>query len=128
MPPVPVETDGATDSTTPEETTTAGDQDASVLILQALNKATLEILYPAHYETAVSYKYLNDPQSTEIVHMIFQNVACDFSYHYAMAGLDTTLFNAIAINQNLASYLQVNEGRLRQGLENLTQQINLMPQ
>ncbi len=107
---------------------TAGDTDSAALILQAMNKASLEILYPAHYETAVSYKYVNDPQSAKIAHMVFQNVACDFSYHYAMAGLDTTLFNAISINENLASYLQINEGRLQQGLDNLTKQIELLPQ
>ena len=110
---------------------TTPDKETSSVILEALEAESYKILRPAYYDVALSYKYLNDPQSVEMLDIIFEGVTTDFTYNYAMAvpGTDMTAFSLAAGSQeNLASYFATNSERFAIAVDTLANMVAQLPE
>ena len=82
----------------------APDQEMSAILLEALESESWRRVRPAYYEVALSKKYVNDPDSIEMLDLVFENVHCDFSYVYNGGWGDLPL--SVGLNENYASWYE----------------------
>ena len=59
---------------------TAGDQERTGIITEAMAAYTYKMVTPAYYEVALTSKYLRDEESVEMLDYIFDGILYDFGY------------------------------------------------
>ncbi len=106
---------------------TTGDEKISAIILEALQLESYNILRPEYIVNALSYKYLSDPQATDMLNLIFASVSTDWSYNFAGAGLGTDLCFTLPTQQYPTSYLHKNSSRIRQKLNDFLDAVEELP-
>ena len=104
------------------------DFDRACIILEALEAESYKIVRPAYFDTALSYKYLNDPQAVEMLDLIFASMTCEWSYNYANAGIGNTLGRALVTTENLASFFAQNEAAINEKLATFVEQVEAIPE
>lgn len=98
---------------------TAKSFDDSALILTALEAESYRTLRPAYFESALAHKYLNDPEAIAVLDILTSAITCEISYNWATA-LDTKLWACVAVEENLASWLEANESHYNTLAEEIT--------
>ena len=67
-------------------TTTTGEKlDRLGAVLEAMGSASYRIIKPAYYETTLRTKLVSDPQSSEMLDLIIENIRIDAGYIYVTA-------------------------------------------
>jgi len=107
---------------------TANDYETSCIIYSALQAESYKQIRPAYFETALSYKYLNDPKAMDTINLIFENVHCGFAYNYAQCGLGVNLCLIASTQENPASYFESQQASLEKVLADLVAQIEALPE
>ncbi|MBQ4044175.1 MAG: hypothetical protein IJD06_09285 [Clostridia bacterium] len=102
--------------------------DLASIILEALEATSYKVVRPAYFDTALSYKYLNDPQSVAMLDLVFASVTCEWSYNFANAGIGNNLMRALVTNENLASFFASNEDAINAKLEEFINQVEAIPE
>ena len=84
----------------------APDSDRSAVLMEALEFQSWKEVKPAYYDIALSQKYVNDPESAEMLDIVFDNVHCDFSYVYSGALNSTDFSLSVGLYENYASWYE----------------------
>ncbi len=71
----------------PDDTTTITDEklDKVGAVLEAMGSASYRIVKPVYYETTLRTKLVSDPQSSEMLDLIVENIRIDAGYIYVNA-------------------------------------------
>ncbi len=107
---------------------TTGDAKISSIVLEALQIESYNIVRPAYVHTALSYKYLSDPQSVDMLNYIFTRVTTDWIYNMGSVGFAGGIQHCIAREPMLASFMQTKIGAVQQGLDDFLASIEEMPE
>ena len=105
---------------------TTGDAKISSVILEALQIESYNIVRPAYVHSALSYKYLTDPQSVDMLNYIFTRVTTDWIYNMGSVGFAGGIQLCIGREPMLASFMQTKVGAVQQGLEDFLDSIEAM--
>ncbi len=106
---------------------TTGDVDTTSIILEALTAQSYKTVRPAYFDIALSYKYVNDPESKEMLDLALSNLYCDFGYIYMDCGLGRQLPMTLTQAPNLASWFQTYEAMTNANLQALVKQFTDLP-
>lgn len=83
----------------------AEDPERSGILLEALNYESKKVVLPAYYDIALSSRYATSPEASDILDIIFANVACDFAQNwYSALSLTPPLHTSIGIREDYVSY------------------------
>ena len=107
---------------------TAGSVRTSAIILDALASNTYKYTRPAYFDVALSYKYVNDAESREMLDIAFANMHCDFGYMYMYSGFGSEIPMTLSRAANLASWIATYKPRTDAGLMTLVEQVKNLPQ
>jgi len=107
---------------------TTGDVDTTSIVLEALTAESYKTVRPAYLDVAMSYKYVNDAESKEMLDLALSNLYCDFGYIYMDCGLGRELPMTLTRTKNLASWMQTHEQRTNAGLKSLVKQFENLPE
>ena len=106
---------------------TTADADETSIILEALQAESYKQVRPVYFDTALSYKYLNDPKAKEMLDLALSNVSCEFMYNYSMAGI-TNLQPALSSEANISSYFATNTPVVEEQLKQFMEQVDAIPE
>ena len=86
-------------------TISSSDPDASAAVLEALNYYSRDTVVPAYMEKALSRKYVNNENASQIISEVFRNVCCDFVQSwYMVINITPALHNSVGSQENYASW------------------------
>jgi len=108
--------------------TTTGDARITSIILEALNAETYRTVRPAYYEVAMSYKYVNDPESAEMMDYVFEKIYCDFVYTWMDSGLGRDLLQTVNETDNIASHIESLETSCNAKIKTIVDKIMALPE
>jgi len=81
------------------------DVECAATIYEALNYYSKEFLLPAYVETSLSSRYATSKEASEMMNLIFKNVACDFAQTwYNTIKVKPNLHNSCGATEDYASY------------------------
>jgi len=106
---------------------TTSDFERTTIILEALNAETYKDVRPAYFDVALSYKYVNDPESRMMLDIALANLYCDFGYVYMDSGLGRQLPMTLTQASDLASWMATYEPGVNRMLKNLVDQMMALP-
>ncbi|MCQ2433538.1 MAG: hypothetical protein MJ175_13125, partial [Clostridia bacterium] len=92
--------------------------------LECLGSESYDTVFNAYYETALSYKYLQNAESVDMLHLIFDSVYIEPSvvYFNEVGGLVTPLRTMVGKNQNnVASEIEKITSKVTTKLENMNE-------
>ena len=87
----------------------APDAERSQILLEALEHESWKRVRPAYYDVALSRKYVNDPESVEMLDITFDNLHCDFTYVYSQALGGSDLAISVGLHENYASWFKTQQ-------------------
>jgi len=108
---------------------TTGDLRTTSIILEALNAEAYKIIRPAYFEIALSYKYVNDSSSREMLDLALSNLYCDFGYMYMdCCKIGREIPMALTRADNLASWFAAYTVKTEAGVKTLVDTIMALPE
>ncbi len=100
----------------------------SSIILEALHAETYKEMRPAFFDVALSYKYVNDATSREMLDIAMDNLYCDFGYMYMDTGFGREIPMTLTRATNLSSWMATHTAATNAGLKALVDQIMELPE
>ncbi len=107
---------------------TVGDVRTASIILEAMAATTYKVMRPAYFDVALSYKYVNDATSREMLDIALANLYCDFGYMYMDCGFGRQIPMTLTQASNLASWMATHTPSTNAGLAALVDQIMALPE
>ncbi len=107
---------------------TTGNVRTTSIILEALAAGAYKIMRPAYFDVALSYKYVNDATSREMLDIALSNLYCDFGYMYMYCDIGTEIPMTLTQASDLASWMATHTERTNAALKSLAAQIMALPQ
>ena len=87
---------------------TISDPEFLGMIYEALCAESYRRVYPAYYDTAMSLRFMQDPESREMLDMMFEVLAFDYSYYIDLGGVRQGLRAILhTSNPNVVSNMKV---------------------
>ena len=71
-------------------------QEQAAAVLEAMTYYSYQIVRPAYYDSVLSLRFMQDPQSKDVLETMFQSISFDFVYSTSMAGIRDTLRTIIS--------------------------------
>ena len=71
-------------------------QEQVAAVLEAMSYYSYQIVRPAYYDSVLSLRFMQDPQSKDVLETMFQSISFDFVYSTSMAGIRDTLRTIIS--------------------------------
>ena len=71
-------------------------QEQAAAVLEAMTYYSYRIVRPAYYDSVLSLRFMQDPQSKDVLETMFQSISFDFVYSTSMAGIRDTLRTIIS--------------------------------
>ena len=71
-------------------------QEQVAAVLEAMTYYSYQIVRPAYYDSVLSLRFMQDPQSKDVLETMFQSISFDFVYSTSMAGIRDTLRTIIS--------------------------------
>lgn len=65
-------------------------------VMEALAYYSNEIVRPAYYDSALSLRYMQDPQSRDVLDMMFETIAFDYCYATGVGGIRDEMRGALS--------------------------------
>ncbi len=106
---------------------TTADVRITSIILTALNKESYRTVRPAYIDTALSYKYVNDKQSKEMIDIALANLRCDFG-DIMMDNIGREIPMTLVRTTNLASWMATYTPTVNAKLAALQEQFMALPE
>ncbi len=95
-------------------------QEQMAAVLEAMAYHSYRLVRPAYYETALSDRYMQDPQSSEVLDMIFDTMQFDFSSSCS------NIFTSCVIRDNLRPLLSGSKNTISSATRNWERNITNM--
>ena len=95
-------------------------QEMLAAVLEAMAYHSYKLVRPAYYETALSERYMQDPQSKEVLDMIFDTLYFDFSSSCS------NIFPGCVIRDNLRPILSGKKNTVSSSTRSWQRQIDRM--
>lgn len=93
-------------------------QEMLAAVLEAMAYHSYKLVRPAYYETALSERYMQDPQSKEVLDMIFDTLYFDFSSSCS------NIFTSCVIRDNLRPILSGTDNRVSSSTKSWERSVN----
>jgi len=106
---------------------TVGNARTSSIILEAMAAEAYKIMRPAYFDIALSYKYVNDASSREMLDIALSNLYCDFGYMYMDCGFGRQIPMTLTQAENLSSWMAIHTPSTNAGLAALVEKITNLP-
>ena len=71
-------------------------QEQAAAVLEAMTYYSYQIVRPAYYDSVLSLRFMQDPQSKDVLNTMFDSISFDFVYSTSMAGIRDTLRTIIS--------------------------------
>ena len=71
-------------------------QEQAAAVLEAMSYYSYQIVRPAYYDSVLSLRFMQDPQSKDVLNTMFDSISFDFVYSTSMAGIRDTLRTIIS--------------------------------
>lgn len=103
--------------------TTASDIDRTGYIIEAMSAESYRRVIPSYYEFALKGRYADDPDSVEMLDIMFQNRVLSFSYIYGGGGncFQQVVNNVLTQKGNFASYYEKNAAREQKRIDTVNE-------
>ncbi len=102
---------------------TTGNVRTTSIILEAMAAEAYKVMRPAYFDVALSYKYVNDATSREMLDIALSNLYCDFGYMYMDCGFGRSIPMTLVAAPNLASWMATHTSVTNAGLKSLVDRI-----
>ncbi len=107
---------------------TTGNERTTSIIWEAMAAEAYKVMRPAYFDIALSYKYVNDATSREMLDIALSNLYCDFGYMFMDCGIGRQIPMTLTMaSGNLASWMATYTPSANAGLKSLVDQIMALP-
>ncbi len=107
---------------------TAGNVRTNSIVLEALAAESYKTMRPAYFDVALSYKYVNDATSRDMLDIALSNLYCDFGYMFMDCGFGREIPMTLTRTNSLASWMAAHTAKTNAGLAALVEQIMALPE
>ena len=93
-------------------------QEQIAAVLEAMSYYSYQIIRPAYYDSVLSLRFMQDPQSREILDTMFESVSFDYVYATGLSGFRDSMRSVLpTTNPALASKLKRWKSQMEKDLE-----------
>ena len=71
-------------------------QEQVAAVMEAMSYYSYQIVRPAYYDSVLSLRFMQDPQSRDVLNTMFDSISFDFVYSTSMAGIRDTMRTIIS--------------------------------
>lgn len=108
-------------------TTVGADLDMSSFIVEAMAIESVETVTPAYYDICLKGRYIDDPDSAEMLDIITTSVSSDYAEILSWGGFKTAIQDAISAGAAIASVIKVNAPMAKKALQNSIKAFEKLP-